>query len=81
MPCPCSARSAGSGAELHQVHALADVSANGMRQSASAMVNYRYDLQKVETNHEAYATQNVVAMSKDIRALFSNGRPRGRSRE
>jgi len=71
----------GNGAELHQVHALADVSANGMQQSASAMVNYLYDLQKVETNHEAFATQNLVAMSKDIRGLLSNGKPKGKSRE
>ena len=71
----------GNGAELHQVHALADVSANGMQQSASAMVNYLYDPDRVETNHEAFATQNLVAMSQDIRALLSPGKPKGRARE
>lgn len=70
----------GNGAELHQVHALADISANGMRQSGSAMVNYLYDLKKVEANHEAYATQNRVAMSKEIKALLQSGSSSGKTR-
>lgn len=71
----------GNGAELHRVHALADVSDNGMRQSASAMVSYLYDPKVVEANHEAFATQNAVAMSREIRSLLSGDRNMGKTRE
>jgi len=71
----------GNGAELHLIHALADVSAQGMAQSASAMVSYLYDLGRVEANHEAFASQNAVAMSKDIKALLSRGKQTGKTKE
>ncbi|MBV0892053.1 malonyl-CoA decarboxylase [Paracoccus sp. Z118] len=70
----------GNGAELHQIHTLADVSPNGMKQSASAMVSYLYDLASVEANHEAFATQNLVVTSKDIRALLPKGKPTGKTK-
>lgn len=71
----------GNGAELHLIHALADVSAQGLAQSASAMVSYLYDLDRVEANHEAFASQNTVVMSKDIRALLSRGKQTGKTKE
>lgn len=71
----------GNGAELHMIHTLADVSAQGLAQSASAMVSYLYDPDRVETNHEAFATENTVAMSKEIRALLSRGKQTGKTRE
>lgn len=70
----------GNGAELHQIHAMADISHNGMGQSAGAMVNYLYDLRKVETNHEAFATQDRIVMSKDIRALLQAGTAAGKTK-
>jgi hypothetical protein len=33
------------------------------------MVNYRYDLNKISTNHEAYANQQSVVANKAVRAL------------
>ena len=71
----------GNGAELHLIHAPADVSAQGMGQSASAMVSYLYDLSRVEANHEAFASQYTVAMSKDIKALLSRGKQTGKTKE
>lgn len=68
----------GNGALVHQVHAMADTSANGLRQSAGAMVNYLYDLTKVETNHEAFATENRVITSKDIKSLLQQGKAQGK---
>jgi malonyl-CoA decarboxylase len=58
-----------NGAFVEAVHADADISANGMAQSCGVMVNYRYDLNKISTNHEAYANQRSVVSSKAVRAL------------
>ena len=59
----------GNGAEIHDIHALADSSDNGMAQSGGVMVNYLYDLSRTESNHERYALENVVATSRAVRAL------------
>ncbi|WP_011910481.1 malonyl-CoA decarboxylase domain-containing protein [Cereibacter azotoformans] len=68
----------GNGALLHEIHALADVSANGFRQSCSAMVNYLYDLSQVETNTEGFLTGKVVAASKKVQSLLAQGSTTGR---
>ena len=59
----------GNGALVHDVHALADNSPNGLRQSCGAMVNYLYDLRTVEQNHEDFLTGRTVASSREIKAL------------
>ena len=60
----------GNGASLEAIHFGADTSAKGLRESGSVMVNYRYDLKKVEENHEAYAHQRRVTASRAARALL-----------
>ena len=59
----------GNGAQVHQVHARADTSEKGMRQSAGVMVNYLYDLKQVAQNHEGFATAHDVAASSEIAGL------------
>lgn len=59
----------GNGASIHQVHASADVSPNGMAQSAGVMVNYLYDLELTSQNHERYAKSYEVVTSPEIAAL------------
>jgi len=59
----------GNGAQVHQVHADADVSAKGQHQSAGVMVNYLYDLRKVTQNHERFASSQTIASSSEIRSL------------
>ena len=59
----------GNGAEIYDIHAQADSSANGMAQSGGAMVNYLYDLSRTETNHEGYALASDVKLSRSVRAL------------
>ena len=59
----------GNGALVHQVHAQADLSDKGMRQSAGVMVNYLYDLNKISQNHETFAASHHVAASSSIRSL------------
>ncbi|SNX29249.1 malonyl-CoA decarboxylase [Polynucleobacter meluiroseus] len=50
----------GNGAKLHQINWSADLSRKGLRQSASLMVNYLYDLSAVEENHERFANGEVI---------------------
>ncbi|MDS9468997.1 malonyl-CoA decarboxylase [Paracoccus sp. MBLB3053] len=68
----------GNGALLHEIHALADISPNGLRQSRTAMVNYLYDLEKVEQNNESFVTERKVAASKQAHALLMQGQTTGR---
>ena len=58
----------GNGAVVERLNWLADTTANGLRQSYAMMVNYRYKLGDVDSNHEAYANGRVVA-SREMRAL------------
>ncbi|MEP5728208.1 MAG: malonyl-CoA decarboxylase [Sulfitobacter sp.] len=59
----------GNGAMVHAVHAGADTSENGLRQSGGAMVNYLYDLDEVATNHEHFVTDKTVAASQAVQTL------------
>ncbi len=49
-----------NGARLERVNALANVAANGLRQSAGLMVNYLYDLDRVEQSHEDFVNGTVT---------------------
>lgn len=60
----------GNGARLEAVHADADLSANGLRQSHGVMVNYLYDLAEIEANHFALTELGTVAHSKTVQALI-----------
>ena len=68
----------GNGAEVHAVHAGADTSATGLRQSGGAMVNYRYDPTRIAANHEAYATEGRIVASRSVQGL---ARAAGRARQ
>jgi malonyl-CoA decarboxylase len=64
-----------NGASLERVNPAADLSPNGWRQSYGVMVNYRYEPERLELNHERYVATGEVALS---RALASDaGRVRG----
>ena len=57
----------GNGARLERINLCADLSANGLRQSGGVMVNYLYDLDAIEANHEAYANHGRIAASAAVR--------------
>lgn len=59
-----------NGARLLRINWLADISEQGMRQSAGLMVNYEYDEASVAANHEAYLLDGVVAHSPEIERLL-----------
>src|SRR3546814_4149530 len=46
-----------NGARLERLNWLGDLSDNGMVQSCGLMVNYRYVVDEIETNHEAYRSE------------------------
>jgi malonyl-CoA decarboxylase len=58
-----------NGARVERINWMADMSANGIGQSAGLMVNYLYDLDDIEANHEAYSASGKVAMSGRVRVL------------
>ncbi|PWR20769.1 malonyl-CoA decarboxylase [Zavarzinia compransoris] len=61
----------GNGARLEAIHPLGDRSTNGMRQSYGVMVNYLYDLDHIEANHEALATRGEVVAAPAVHALLA----------
>lgn len=58
-----------NGAEVHSIHAGADPSPNGMKISCGTMVNYLYDLNRTQSNHEDFAMNRVIAAARPIQAL------------
>jgi len=56
----------GNGARLEQINWLGDASEKGNDQSHGLMVNYLYDLDEIEKNHEAYVEGRTVAASNAI---------------
>jgi malonyl-CoA decarboxylase len=59
----------GNGARLEQLDWLGDTSERALAQSCGLMVNYLYDLDYIEQNHEAYAQQHAVAASSAVSRL------------
>lgn len=59
----------GNGAQIYDIHADADTSANGRAQSSGAMVNYLYDLSQTQRRHEEFALKFMVAAAKPAQAL------------
>jgi malonyl-CoA decarboxylase len=61
----------GNGARLERLDWLADTSERALRQSCGLMVNYLYDLDYIERNHEAYAQQRTVVASSAVTRLVT----------
>jgi malonyl-CoA decarboxylase len=59
----------GNGARLERLNWLADTSERAISQAFGLMVNYLYDLEDIEENHEAYAQQRTVVASKAVTSL------------
>jgi malonyl-CoA decarboxylase len=57
-----------NGARLERLNPLGDLSAKGAKQSFGMMVNYLYDLGRVESHHEKFV-QGEVAQSRAVSAL------------
>jgi malonyl-CoA decarboxylase len=57
----------GNGARLEQLNPLGDLSEKGLAQSHGLMVNYLYDVDDIEKNHEAYAENRTIVAANGIR--------------
>ncbi|WP_034990641.1 malonyl-CoA decarboxylase [Beijerinckia mobilis] len=60
----------GNGARLEQIHWLADKSPKGLRDGAGFMVNYLYDLDDIEKNHEAFVKTGDVTASSSVKKML-----------
>ena len=60
----------GNGARLERINWLGDTSQRALEQGCGLMVNYLYDLDEIEKNHEAYAEQRQVVVSPAVQRLL-----------
>lgn len=58
-----------NGARLERLNPQGNHGAKGLKQSCGMMVNYLYDLDKIEGHHEAF-TQGEIAYSRAVAALL-----------
>ena len=68
----------GNGARLERINWRGNVSDRGLSESYGVMVNYLYDPDTIEANHEAFARGDGVPHSAAVAALL---RPRARRRD
>ena len=61
----------GNGARLERLDFLADASERALKQSYGLMVNYLYDLDYIERNHEAFAQQRAIVASSAVSRLVT----------
>ena len=59
----------GNGARLERINPFGDLSEAALRQSHGLMVNYLYDLDHIEENHETFANRGEVVASAAVRKL------------
>ena len=61
----------GNGARLERINWLGNTAARGMRESYGVMVNYLYDRDAIEANHEAFVHSGQVVRSAAVDGLLS----------
>ncbi len=59
-----------NGARIERINWLADISERGLKNGVGLMINYRYVLQHVEENHEAYCSDGKVTATSAVRKLL-----------
>ena len=59
----------GNGAILERINLKADLSSKGINQSKGIMINYLYDLEVLEENHELFFKTKEVKQSDEINTL------------
>lgn len=57
----------GNGARLERIHWLSDLTPRGVKEGAGFMVNYLYELDRIERNQEAFAKNGEIASSFSVR--------------
>ncbi|WP_353277434.1 malonyl-CoA decarboxylase [Wolbachia endosymbiont (group B) of Villa cingulata] len=59
-----------NGASIKQINWMADTSEKGISQSAGIMVNYLYELPKIDNNHENYMINKAISHSKKVSSML-----------
>jgi malonyl-CoA decarboxylase len=60
----------GNGARLERINWLGDTSERAIKQAYGVMVNYLYNLDHIEKNHEAYAENREVVASPAVQRML-----------
>ena len=61
-----------NGARMERLNWMGDRSSRGLSQSAGLMINYRYDLGRIDANHESYRSTGRRAISSAIKSLLDD---------
>jgi malonyl-CoA decarboxylase len=61
----------GNGARLERINWRGNAAARGIEESFGVMVNYLYDLETIESNHEAFVNEGTVVRSAAVDALLT----------
>ncbi len=61
----------GNGARLERINWLGNTAPRGIQESFGIMVNYLYDVETIESNHEAFVNDGTVMRSTEVDALLS----------
>ena len=56
-----------NGADIYDIAVNANVSEVGFKRSFGVMVNYRYELAKIEKNHQEYVNEKKVNISNKVK--------------
>lgn len=70
LPDPVGRFHLGNGARLERINDLADLSPRGLREAHGMMVNYLYKLDEIDTNHEAFASQDRIVAAEAVQRLL-----------
>src|SRR5580692_1895286 len=61
----------GNGARLERINWRGNAAPRGIEESFGIMVNYLYDIETIESNHEAFVHDGTIARSADVDALLT----------
>jgi malonyl-CoA decarboxylase len=62
----------GNGARLERINWLSNTALRGIQESFGIMVNYLYDHDSIEHNHEAFVRDGTIVRSPDVDGLLHN---------
>jgi malonyl-CoA decarboxylase len=62
----------GNGARLERINWLGNIEPRAIEESFGIMVNYLYDHDSIEENHEAFVRDGTIVRSPDVDALLES---------
>jgi malonyl-CoA decarboxylase len=71
----------GNGARLERINWLGNTAPRGIEESFGVMVNYLYDLDTIESNHEAFVQDGEVIRSSEVDGWLKSDRDAARNRK